>query len=352
MITVKQQQLKALSSIRKRRRENKVRKKMRIKRSCRVRVKYHRPRTGTHYQHLPPLETTFNVPVDFSVTSNVDGVMTFINYVYQTIQRVSGAQVATFDLSAVKHIDNMAISILLALVNSISRKKCFVKGDSPVNRTARETFINSGFFEHVELIQGKRPNRKNDNNLMIEAGTDQTKNHVVGSEIRKAMKYLTGKASPYRPAYSVIQEICCNSVEHANKETINKNWLISVFYENNKIVFTMVDIGKGILGTLKKKMSQKFRDFVKFKDEVDMLYGAFTKQYQSATWDINRNKGLPKIQDYHESGFISNLKVVTNNVVLNFDGIGSHVIRANFKGTFYTWTISKENIIKWNNRIK
>lgn len=325
---------------------------MRIRRSCRIRVKHHRPRTGPHYQHVPPLETIFNVPVDFSVTSNVDGVMTFINYVYQTIQKISGAQVATFDLSAVKHIDNLAISILLALVNSISRKKCFVKGDSPLDEVARETFINSGFFEHVEMIQGKKPNRKNDNNLMIEAGTDQTKNKVVGNEIRKAMKYLTGKATPYRPAYSVIQEICCNSVEHANKETINKNWLVSVFYEDNKIVFTMVDIGKGILGTLKKKMSQKVRDIVKFKDEVAMLYGAFTKQYQSSTWDINRNKGLPKIQDYHENGFISHLTVVTNNVILNFDRIGSHIIKTNFKGTFYTWTITKENITKWNNRIK
>jgi len=348
----KRQHIREKSFLRKIRRENKVRKRLRIRRSTRKRLRHHRHRNINNFQRTPPLETTFTVPNNFSISTNVDGVMTFINYVYTTVNRISGNQIASFDMNNVVYIDNMAISILLALVNSISRKKCFVKGSSPINEHAREIFKESGFFEHVEMILGKRPTRKNANNLMIEAGTNQTKNKMVGQEIRKAMFFLTGKSCPYQPVYSIIQEICGNSVEHANTELMNKNWLISVFYEGESIIFTMVDIGKGILGTLRKKTSQKFRDAIHFKDGVDMLRGAFTKQYQSATWDINRNKGLPKINDYQEKGYIGNLMVVTNNILLDFNGDKSHEIKTNFRGTFYTWTLTKDNINKWKTRIK
>lgn len=329
-----------------------MRRRLRIRRSLRRRIKRHRPRNGSLYQHPTPVRTTYQLPIDFSVKSNIDGVITFVNFVYSTTIKTNGHQVADFDMSPVRHIDNMAISILLALVNSISRKKCFVTGNSPLEEKSRETFLESGFFEHVEIMQGKQPVRKEKNNLMIEAGTSQTKNKLVGKEIRKAMLLLTGKSSAYQPVYSIIQEICGNSVEHANQEVVNKNWLISVFYEDGSIVFTMVDIGKGILGTLRKKTSQKVRDAIQFKNGIEMLHGAFTKKYQSATWDINRNKGLPKINDYQEKGYIGNLMVVTNNVLLDFTGQNSHEIKTNFRGTFYMWTLSNENIEKWKTRIK
>lgn len=348
----KKQRIREKSLLRKRRRELKVKRRLRIRRSCRKRLRHHRPRNYRNFQSSAPIETSFTVPNDFSISNNVDGVMNFINFVYSSIKRTNGSQIVSFEMDSVTNIDNMAISILLALVNSISRRKCFVKGTSPINNTARDIFCESGFYEHVEMIQGKRPTRRNTNNLMIEAGTNQTKNKMVGREIRKAMLALTGKSCAYQPVYSIIQEICGNSVEHANTEQMNKNWLISVFYEDNTIKFSMVDIGKGILGTLRKKTSQKFRDAIQLKDGVDMLRGAFTKQYQSATWDINRNKGLPKINDYQEKGFIGNLMVVTNNILLDFSGDNSHEIKTNFKGTFYTWTLTIENINKWKTRIK
>lgn len=348
----KQTYLQAKSLLRQRRREIKVRRKLNLRRSRRKRVKYHRQRNSQTYQDVMPLEMSFDVPTIFSINANVDGVMSFINYVYASVSREHGSKIVNFNLSNVITIDNEAISILLALINTITRKRCFVKGDSPIEERAQAIFADSGFFEHVQILQGHIPSRANEMNLMIEAGTDHTKNKLVGMEIRKAMKELTGTYRPYQPVYSVIQEICGNSVEHANETTVNKNWLISVFYGKKCVTFTMVDIGKGILGTLRKKTSQKVKDFVQFRNEVETLRGAFTRRYQSNTWEINRNKGLPKINDYQEKGYISNLRVVSNNVMLDFGGSASHQLKTNFRGTFYTWTLTVEDIHKWNTRIK
>ena len=49
-------------------------------------------------------------------------------------------------------------------------------------------------------------------------GFDKTDNAATAREIRKAVEHLTGSAQNYKPIYSIAQEICANSVEHANEE--------------------------------------------------------------------------------------------------------------------------------------
>lgn len=352
-MTSRRYRLRELSFLRKRRRENEAKKRLRIKRSQRLRVKRQRQRNGSNYYAQVPQSIIFDLPTIFSFHNNADGLMWFVNNVYNVVNKDEARKIVDFNLSDVQYIDNEAISLLLALTNAIAKKKCWVKGNAPKNDSARKIFINSGFYDHVgSLLKRNIDKGEKSGNLMIEAGTARTKNNLVGAEIRKAMKYLTGKAIPYRPAYSIIQEICGNSVEHANENEMNKNWLISVFYENSVVIFTMVDIGKGILGTLKKKISQTIRDTAMFSDNVATLRGAFTKRYQSSTWEENRNKGLPKINDYQEKGYISNLLVITNNVYLDLEGNTSHQMKTNFRGTFYTWTLNQENIQKWEKRLK
>ena len=80
-----------------------------------------------------------------------------------------------------------------------------------------------------------------------------------------------------------IQEMCANSIEHANSDKRKKNWLFAVYYDVDKVIFTMTDIGEGILSTLKKKAVQLFQDAISFKDEVLTLDGIFDKKYQSST---------------------------------------------------------------------
>ncbi len=351
IMSSKRNHLKELSFLRKRRRENKVKRKIRIRRSQRKGLK----RSKLPKRHNPytsaPRPIPLDVPKDFSIRNNADDVMSFVNRVYNNVKNDSVRKTVFFNLYNVQSIDNGAISLLLALTNAIGKKNCWVNGNFPKNDISREVFMNSGFFDHVNsLLKKSKEKDGRKRNLIIEAGSSKTKNDLVGAEIRKVMKYLTTEEVPYRPVYSIIQEICGNSVEHANEHEQNKNWFISFVYERDKVVFTMIDIGKGILGTLRKKTNQELRDALFFKDPVAVLKGIFAGKYQSATWEHNRNKGLPKIHDYQTKGYISNLLVLTNKVYLDLESNKSHVMRTNFHGTFYTWTLNIINIQQWNKR--
>ena len=201
------------------------------------------------------------------------------------------------------------------------------------------------------MSSGSPFSRKN-KNLILNRGFDKTDNAATAKEIRKAVEHITGKQGYFKPIYSIAQEICANSVEHANEKIYKKNWLFSSSYLNDEVVFTMTDIGDGILKTLKRKLMKQIQDGL-FKDSVDVLVNAFEKQYESRTQDPNRNKGLPKIYKVSSEKYIKNLIVVTNNVFLDFDNPEkSKMLRNTFKGTFYYWILNKECIEKWEKRLE
>lgn len=200
------------------------------------------------------------------------------------------------------------------------------------------------------MIQGK-PSKSND--VFIVQSGSHTNSSIISAESRKIMQYLTGiKEMSYKPVYSLIGEIISNSVEHANPLRKDKNWLLSVHYESDKVKIMVLDIGLGILSTLKKKFHQKLVDITTFTSDVQTLYNLFDKKYQSSTFESNRNKGLPKIKLCYDSNFISNLIVITNGVLLDFSGVDSKKLNANFQGTYYYWEVSRTNIEIWQNRMK
>lgn len=57
-------------------------------------------------------------------------------------------------------------------------------------------------------------------------GFDKTDNAATAKEIRKAVEHITGKQGYFKPIYSIAQEICANSVEHANEKIYKKKLAI------------------------------------------------------------------------------------------------------------------------------
>ena len=110
-------------------------------------------------------------------------------------------------------------------------------------------------------------------------------------------------------------------------------------------------MGNGILTTLNRKFMHKIAERLSNTNQnYRVLYSAFEKKYGSSTGDNNRNRGLPLILKRFEQEYISELKVITNNVFLDFENINnSKELKTELKGTFYHWTLTKENILKWKN---
>ena len=345
-----QERIRQEKVFRAKRRTKRIAKKHNIRKCLRRRHKKLSLAKSSYSNRFRSTVTKIQLPYDFRLLGNTEVVLKTISDFESTTRRISNIRHKFYlNLSTVQCFDVAALDMLLAVINSI--KDIPVLGNYPRNRTCRDFFIESGFLDHMNSIQGKKPEKKNKNNMMIERGFDKTSNKRIGEEVRHAVKHLTGEDNSYRPVFSIIQEMCANSIEHANKKVYDKNWLVGIFYEKEKVIFTVIDIGQGILSTLKKKAGQKLRDAIIAKGDVGTLIGAFDKKYQSSTFDENRNKGLPRIKNTNKSNYIDSLKVITNNVLLDFsDGNNNTLLKNRFRGTFYYWELTKNTIEQWRNR--
>ena len=351
-ISVRKIHIKQQSLLRKRRRYNKIHKILRYQRSIRKRFKISNKYHSSSYYNDLKKNSKFEVPSNFNLYNNTDEVIRYINSTKEYIKNVNYNTSAYFDLSNVTNIDNGGIGLLLCLVNFLSRHRVTSMGNLPKDVEAKNIFVQSGFFEHVDSIQGKKQYVNSNDVFIVQNGHSVTNPEIISHESRKVMLYITGEDISYKPMYSIIGEIMSNSIEHANQYKNDKNWLVSAHYEPGKVTMMAIDIGEGILSTMRKKISQKIADISTLTSDIQTLYNLFDRKYQSSTMETNRNKGLPKIKECYENGYISNLNVITNKVFLDFGKEKTRALNVNFNGTFYYFEITIENINKWKNRLR
>lgn len=330
--------------MRKRRRSNSKAKSRRMARSQRKKEPRIRYSYGTPY--IKPSQFA-SLSSDFRIIENTETVIRELNYILNCRGKKQKEIRLHVNISDVKQFDVGALTCLLSTLRFT--KNC--QGNEPKDPSCREYFEDSGFLEWMRTIDGKKFPATKSNNLIFEPGTNKTSNAKVGSEIKKAIRHLTQKDSPFPPVYSIIQEICPNSIEHANVKSKDSNWLMGISYKSDRVCFVMVDKGQGILRTLKKRRSQQISDT--FNDDLKILSRAFDKKYISASEDENRNKGLPTIKHYCDLGYVNNMIVITNGAMLNLSNFSdSKRLGAEFAGTFYYWEITKDNYDKWKNKKK
>lgn len=349
-ISIKRIHIRERSFLRKRRKYNRVHRAIRILRACRPRYKCNGHSHYEDYKYYNSLEELrLSAPIHFELYKTPEEVVNFINDSKNKVAELNFKCRIFFDLSVIKFVDNGGIGLLLCLVNYFAKHKVQCYGNLPTEPTAKQNFENLGFFEHVKSLQGKMIG--SNDRFIVQGGSSTSENALIGREIRKIMKHLTGTPGPFKPLYSLIGEMVSNSIEHANRHKQDKNWLLSIHYDNKKVVVMVIDIGLGILATLRKKLRQKFYDAAMRTSTPDTLYNLFDRKYQSSTFEPNRNQGLPLIKDYSELKYISNLSVITNGVLLDFDKKKYQNLNTNLQGTFYYFEFSQINIDSWKNRI-
>lgn len=287
---------------------------------------------------------TAKLPDQFEIL-NIEKSLEFINETFVTAQKQNALSIQ-FDLSNVTRIDMVAICWLLSLINKLSTNGVNCYGNFPNDLDTMEFVKESGFL-NVMKSNLARASQKNFQNQMYMIGKGHIDPTKLARSVKESFSYLIGEEEHYPPVYDNLIEICANSVEHANITPYDKNWLVSISYNQDKVCFILTDTGKGILSTLKRKKAELFADIVHFKQDTEMLRGVFEGAYQSQTGEINRHKGLPEVYESFTEGWISDLQVITNCVLYNFETKQKRILTNEFKGVMISWTLSKQNIEKW-----
>jgi len=349
---VKYEYLRRLS-LERRYRKSKEKRKQRNRGKKFQRTSYETSTREPTYQ--PVSEYTIHAGTTFSIFEDPESVIKLVNEIDSYKKNDHRLRRIQIDLSDITSIDIGAITFLLAKVNEMNKiKRIQIWGNTPKDPKCQKVFSDSGFLDYMRELSGHKFERHSDNYL-ISIGSDRTLNEKVGKSIQNAIKNLTSTRDHYPPVFSIVQEMCSNSVEHANNDRINKNWFFGISFEKEGteqtpvIIFTMTDVGYGILKTIKRKFATKIKELMENKSDYDILHRAYQKQYQSKTEEINRNRGLPRIFDMMEKSYIKDLKVITNNVLLDFDHFdNSKMLTKNLPGTFYYWKIDLNCIEIWN----
>lgn len=291
------------------------------------------------------------IPNKFALFENKDEVLSFISILFEYRHDTKIKEIQ-LDLEHIKQLDSAAICMLLSVINDLSNERIAVIGNYPKDDKCRKMFEESGFLDYMEDNLG-HPIRNNHSNLIVETGKDVTKNKSIAVAVQKSMEFLFSKQRRFQPAYTVIMEICSNSVEHAYVRR-KKHWRLGVHQnEYGSVTFTMADTGQGILKTLKKKFRRDIEKIFTGKDDCDILYRAFERKYGSNTEEVNRNKGLPCILDKFQEKYIKNLKIITNNVYIDFNKeSNSELLNNSFSGVLFSWEVDCECVTNFDEKEK
>jgi len=294
--------------------------------------------------YAPVVHVDFTAPDNFAFLENLEVCANFFRSI-RTYPLKKNERIIRIDMRAVEQIDFPAVMILMGICDEMKDKHVNVIGNFPRNEECLKYLLDSGFLKKKYNRQGKR--YKIDGNadfMKLEKGSNRlTQSHLMNllELLKHASMHLAKNEIVNGDLFSMVKEVCGNTIEWS--EAYQNQWKLGAKFEDNKVTFTAVDLGKGILESLVRKFDRMILDLIQLNGDIDVLEGAFNKKYGSTSRDSNRNKGLPSLKAAQEKGIIKNLVVVTNNVALFFEDTQKNNKFASSKeafcGTLYKWEV-------------
>lgn len=253
------------------------------------------------------------------------------------------------DISEVTNIDFSTICVLKATIEELKSKSILVRGNFPKDKISRKMIEESGLLNLMTDLNGRQFETSDKSELiLIQTGKKKLlreDNIRISKTIKKTVLHLTKKENHCSNLKKIILEICGNSIEWGG--TKNRAWLLGVKYNKDEVIFAITDVGNGILKTLNRKYGKVLGDIFTNSSDSEILMNAFVKKYGSSSEEENRNKGLPSIKRGFEDGLLKDLKVITNNVSLNFANPKESLNlrkEEGFRGTLYRWAITNDSL--------
>ncbi len=241
------------------------------------------------------------------------------------------------NMKSIKEIGEGAISMLLSVLEEVSKRRVNIYGSMPSDPIAKQVLVKSGFLKYVTTSDNQPKETKN---TILKTGDYNTNQAMLKPEIRKAMNTVWGVSGRNPIVYGCVFEMIRNSCDHAfaSQSQIRWHWSISHQEKEQMVKFSFVDNGTGLIKTFKNGPLNLVRHF--FTDNIDLVETAFKDGIESRTGLPWRGKGLPTIFEAYTDNYIQNLVIITNNVFIDFDKGVKKILNINFSGTYYYWVVN------------
>ena len=301
----------------------------------------------------------FTVPDIFSIVSNPDTTITFLNKVIRSVEGVRNLQrqhrnnyIRTFliDMSNTKYISRDALMFLLIIIKNKRGKKILPIdwiGNFPKEPDVREFLKRSGYLNYMKtsaenIIQV-------DDNIQIKSGTgynyiENDQNKDIRQEIIDfSCQKLNKDKKDINYLMTMLTEMITNIIDHAyQKQGLFKHqWYIFVDNNIDKITYTFMDNGLGIPTTIRKSIIEKIIETINAEAEYKYIETALSGVHKrSETGKRERGNGLPSIYEQYLNKKIENFVIISNKAYYSENK--KYDLKECLNGTVFYWEIKKE----------
>jgi hypothetical protein len=291
-----------------------------------------------YFENLIRNSISMKLPSVFSLRENTVETIKFINKLKELESSNSRIYL---NMKNIEEISNGTIALLLSVVNDFTTKGKKIIGSKPKKSEPKRILELSGFFNYMNGSV-EYPSEVNSNTI-VEQGNKSVEPQSTAKIVKTAMKTVTGTEQRNKKLQGLFIELMANSINHGFPNNKRKKWIVSTsHYKKEKCVsFSFIDNGVGILKTLNQKIDRKL--ITLFKGKSDLLKSAFKGDIGSRTGLPFRGKGLPFIKDKYDTNRISNLFILTNNVILDYKHQKFYEIGISYSGTFYYFELNSNN---------
>ncbi|WMJ88881.1 ATP-binding protein [Anaerocolumna sp. MB42-C2] len=284
--------------------------------------KYNPNKTSNNLAKTPKIANDFynvnwgfytkDAPTIFSFIKNTDYTIMYFNDIINEIRNGKFKQTFFIDSANVCLVTTDALVYIIAIIHNIKLnriKRYSFKGNLPNIERAKKTYLESGFFNYVELTYKELP--KSNEKMQIVTGkvTDQS---IAKQMCLFVMQKLDENRAFTTTLFKTLIELMSNAVHHAyndDDELMFPCWYLYAEHIDNKVQFIFIDTGLGIANTVRKN----FWEIVKLKKNTDsdLIESAFNGEFRTETKQKNRGLGLPAIKNFVVSGKLSNFFVLS-----------------------------------------
>lgn len=300
---------------------------------------------GTRKRKVTPQKRTrlpdfadAKAPQNFTLAP--DNIRVSLEYIGKVKRIGKSKRDVNFILDDVHEIGIGAISMLISVMEELKEKSIYFKGTKPTRETPKNILEQSGFMKYVKGTIDKANLRTK--NTIFTTGKSNTHQRFIIEAIHAANNTVWGEPGRSPLLYGTIVEMIKNSCKHAFKSQDRVRWHIAVNHdeENNKVKFSFVDNGIGIINSFEKAdLTRIFKQF--FKNNAEFIETAYKDGIESKTGKSWRGTGLPTIHETFEDQVIKKLVVITNNVYVDFETKQRIVLDKTFSGTYYYWEMDR-----------
>lgn len=272
----------------------------------------------------------FILPKDFSLKNNSEEVLFFCKSLIDYIKKEKNANI----FLNMAYIENVSADALMYLLTIIKNSYANFKGKLPLNDEMKSIVNKTGFSKFFKTADINKPNSKE--NIQINFGNN------IDIPIQKSVSDFTAERVndniSSRYIYKMITELMTNTSSHAYDKNIDffkPEWSLYVEAKEDYIEYVFLDVGKGIINTVKKKLIENICN-----TNVNILKSTLNGDNRSSTGMVYRNKGLPEIYNLALENKIADFKIITNNVFYSISD--SYMLENELNGTLIEWKIERK----------